>query len=682
MKKAFSIFALALMLTISVRAQIMQQGVIMLPTPGGGFTPITLAASCVLPNSTSGANVSCTSGMTLTGAQTIVLGCFANEGAFDPTNVTANDNINGPYGSVRGSSHPENSNSWVSVFVFENSAAGTIIPECQNWESTGLGGMAFAFSGTRAYQVLDGATAVNLFNLVSSAATNPTAGSAGSPANANDVIVCDLDLTSSTATTAGSGYSPPGTLTAVTNNIAAYQQYWIQTTASSANCNFGTGATRTYTDNQIAVMNAGTTGQGYSGLTGFYGIPSSAQTNGGSASVTILNTDNSGSSTTLASDTPGAPFFLLAGGAVTWDTSVHPIGSSGVIANGKPHVIGDAAASIKFPSANVTSAYTYAPKGVFSDGNGMWLGGFFRVANISGTGNFCDNWNLDSSLTGGNLTWQIYSDTGNPIHFQFERAQGNTPTVTGMNPSPALNLNQDYYGLLHSAGINEPNDEFFVYYEATPGTLPWVLHDHFTAPKSGQVRTTTTATQATIGSLSIVVASATNVVVGQSVYSATTSVDTGQIPLGAKVTSVAGTTIGISLATTASMSATPVEFAGNAAFQTCSVTGGSATLTCGAGTGLVAGTKNTGQYVGMPGGVRPGTWIASGSGTTWMMSEKAIATLSSQPTQFWNPDGSVLGMHFGKYSSCSFPGDVWYSAMEFDPFGGTLPNIANGNYAP
>jgi hypothetical protein len=64
----------------------------------------------------------------------------------------------------------------------------------------------------------------------------------------------------------------------------------------------------------------------------------------------------------------------------------------------------------------------------------------------------------------------------------------------------------------------------------------------------------TTATQSTVGSYNIVVASAAGIAVGQGVASS------GYIPAGAVVTSVVGTTIGISEATTAAMSSTAVVF--------------------------------------------------------------------------------------------------------------------------
>jgi hypothetical protein len=70
----------------------------------------------------------------------------------------------------------------------------------------------------------------------------------------------------------------------------------------------------------------------------------------------------------------------------------------------------------------------------------------------------------------------------------------------------------------------------------------------------------TTATQATIGSYSVVVASAAGISAGQGVAS------TGYIPAGAFVTSVSGTTVNISLPTTAAMSTTAIAFGADGAW--------------------------------------------------------------------------------------------------------------------
>lgn len=658
----------------------MQQGLIATPA-ASTFTAISLEASC--SGTGTATNNACSSAMTVSAGDLIIVHCYTNNGSFDPSNIVASDGVNGYYRALVGRAHPANSDDWSATFYLENSASGPITPQCSNWEANGMGIIARAYKNTRTSQALDGGSAINLINVSSSTSTTPNAGTAGAPTNSNEVVDCSLVITSTTTVTGGSGYSPGGTLTGAVSTLGAYTQY--QVNPSTANCNFSLAAAKSYTDYQVAGLNASNPA-GYVGVTGFYGAPAGTQTNGASATVAILNNNSTGTLNTLNGASANTWWSLLAGSAVTFDTSVHPLGSLKLLANGIGHTIGDAGASIKVPSANTTTAYQYNQEGLVSNGNDEWMFSFFRVNGATGNGNFCDNWNMNDTLTGGNETLQVYFDTSPGIHFQIERSQGNTPTVTGLNPSPALNQNQDYAVLWKVPGVNSLIEDVYILYEATPGTLPWIVHDHFTAARTGNHVITTTAS-ASSGASSITVASATGIVTGQAVFSATTSVDTGQIPLGAYVGSSytpGSTTVplvnaaGSSITTTASMSTTPVEFAGNTAYQTCSVTAGSTTLTCGSGTGIVGGASNTGQFVGMA-GVAAGTWVASGSGTTWTLSQKAVTTQTSVPAQFWNPDGSTLGFHFGKYSSCTFPADFWFSGIIFDPYGTLLPQIANGN---
>ena len=72
---------------------------------------------------------------------------------------------------------------------------------------------------------------------------------------------------------------------------------------------------------------------------------------------------------------------------------------------------------------------------------------------------------------------------------------------------------------------------------------------------------TTTATQATVGALTIVVVVGTSIAIGQLVVAA-------GVPSGAFVTSVNGTTIGISQGTTAALSATAVNFVAQVTLST------------------------------------------------------------------------------------------------------------------
>jgi hypothetical protein len=106
----------------------------------------------------------------------------------------------------------------------------------------------------------------------------------------------------------------------------------------------------------------------------------------------------------------------------------------------------------------------------------------------------------------------------------------------------------------------------------------------------GTVAATTTATQATVGSYNVVVASAAGIAVGQGVAS------TGYIPAGTFVTSVSGTTISISAPTLAALSTTAITFGTDGAWVYTpylvvpNVLGanGTATDVTSTGTGLVA----------------------------------------------------------------------------------------------
>jgi hypothetical protein len=643
------------------------------PPQPSGFTPITLDGSGCTGTGSSKTIIACSSPLTVTAGDTIYVACYNNNGSFDPGNVVANDTVNGFYGAIRGGSHPSSSDDWVSTFVYENSASGSITPQCQSWEPNGWGIFAQAIKGTPTSFVVDGG-AVNLSR--SATAANPTAGTAASPTNANEIVLCQMVRASAATTSAGSGFSPAGTLTGVTNSLAQYFEYQIQTTATAVNCPY-TSASAAFLDNQGALLNASSTG-GFKALTGVYGAPAAAQTNGASATTTILNT-NSGSLTPLASPS-GTPWSLLSGSATTFDTSVAPLGTLKLITNGVGHTVGDAATSIKVPTGNTTTAYNYGVEGLQSNGQGEWLASFFRVGTNATANTLCDTWNVDETLVEADFTTQIDMNGSNAITFLFERQSGAIPSEPNLTPSPALTKGQDYLQITHVAGIDEANNELFIFYEATPGTLPWILHDHFSTPKGGPVIATPTAT-GTSGATSFTVSSATGIVVGQAVYSATGSVDTGQIPHGAKVASIVGTTISIAPTTlTGNMIATPVEFAGPVAATTASTTAGSTTLTVASGTGLVSGASLSAgaQLIGMA-GVQAGTFLLSGSGTSWVMSQPATLTeISGTPVQFWGPNGNSFGFHFGKFSSCTSTADMWFSAMTFDPYGTILPLVASG----
>jgi hypothetical protein len=109
-----------------------------------------------------------------------------------------------------------------------------------------------------------------------------------------------------------------------------------------------------------------------------------------------------------------------------------------------------------------------------------------------------------------------------------------------------------------------------------------------------------------------------------------------------------------------------------AATTTGSVTTGSTTLTVASGTGMAIG-----QSVGMT-GVLAGATLASGSGTSWVLSIPAASTQTTVSAKFFAAAGGPYSFTFGKYSSCSMSNAVDFSSIIYDPYGVILPLIAAG----
>ena len=203
---------------------------------------------------------------------------------------------------------------------------------------------------------------------------------------------------------------------------------------------------------------------------------------------------------------------------------------------------------------------------------------------------------------------------------------------------------------------------------------------------TGTLTVQTTATQATVGATTIVVALATGIVIGYAVAGP------GIAP-GALVTGISGTTITISLGTTAALSTTTVIFSqtlvqgvtgaflanqmadnlidGNILVQinngtpqanlavyiralananlpgtsvgdfeaaddvatttpTTSTTVGSSTLTVSSGTGVAIGQRVTAP------GIPANTYLTAGATTSWTMNNAATATTTTQAASFSN----------------------------------------------
>src|SRR5271157_5718674 len=162
-----------------------------------GVTPITLDASCT--GTGSNYTVSCSSAMTVTAGDTIYCSGSSTGDSFDPSGLEFVDNVNGYYDTLEQIVHPGSSYVEVITAVFQNSAGGSITPYIQNWESDGLNLRCYAFKNTRTTLVVDGG-GVNLTK--SATGTNPTAGTAAAPTNANEVVVGTM-VRPSTATVTG-----------------------------------------------------------------------------------------------------------------------------------------------------------------------------------------------------------------------------------------------------------------------------------------------------------------------------------------------------------------------------------------------------------------------------------------------------------------------------------------------
>ena len=540
--------AIWLILAAALPAQIMMTGGHRKIFSGGGTTPISLDASCTGNPSTANP-APCSSAMTVTAGDDIIVKCSTNGTSFDPSNIVVSDPINGYYDIVQSNSQPAGSNDWVVYAIFQNSAGGSITPQCTSWEANGWVISAQAWSHARSTFALDSGS-VNQFHLASSAATNPTSGqalasgtytsgltatgsgtcslsvtnaagspalvsvtvtggtvgstltiikpgygyttaptsatvqsftsttcsgtatistsiSSGTPTNNNEAIICELIRATAATTTAGTGFTPSGTLTATAQTIALYDQYQIQTSATAQNCPY-TSASAKYTNGQIALLNASNP-QGAKALgPGVYRPPAAVQTNGATVTAAILNS-TSGSLSTLAppGDT-GASWWTMSGSG-TFDTSVHPLGTLPLLVNGVYHVLGDAGTSVKIPSATTSSGPEWNQQGMLDNGTGAWYGQFVRIGTNEVSGQGCDTFNLDSTLVEGAMTMQINYNTGPGVGFVLEINAAATPSSSTLFPSTALNLGQDYYMIAHAAGVDDANDDVYIYGEAKIG---------------------------------------------------------------------------------------------------------------------------------------------------------------------------------------------------------------------
>ncbi len=636
-----------------------------IPFPGPG-TPaslgvITLDATCT--GSGSAQTLACSSPMTVTAGDTITCEGFVT--GFEAEQLWFNDMTNGIYDTVHSGINPASTTNWTAIGVIFNSAGGSITPQINNNSGTtrSMGLSCVAWKGTRTSGVLD-PTPV-LFN--SANASNPTAGTAVAPLNANETVICQLVRSTAATTSAGTGFSPAGTLTAVTSSsYSNYFEYQIQTTATAVNCPY-TSASQNYVDTQFALLNSSNP-VGYRALMGMFGVPAGTKTNGASASLADLNTQAAGSLWSTHGNPTTAPWTQGTGSAVTYDTSVNPTGTGTIMTQGVGHAFGDAGASLHFPGANTTGSYIFTDS-TSNYGTPMYVSHFLRLGSAGASnGQLCDLTQISNGVTDPNLLIQASYTSGSGIQFRFESDSG-----TGSSTQTAFHgADTDYWIQIHLAGVNERNHQLSIYtksggvwsvaetlnYDVLCGTL---AVSNCTLPTP----TATTTGTATSGSTALTVASGAGIANGNVVVCV-------GVPYLTVVASGGGTiSLTISQNTTSSLSATNCNFY-NKPTTLVAATNGTATSGSTALT-IVApgtGTPAVGNAVGSTdGNIVQGTIVTAVSGTSITLSQPTIGAESSGGVTFWTVSNSGNVIQFGKWSSCSFAGDVWYSGLTFDPYG-------------
>lgn len=645
-------------MSISPKWPLMQ---VRIPGPGGiapsSFTAITLDASCTGTGSTS--PTACGTAMTVTAGDTIVCGASGNN--FDPAGLYFNDVTNNVfYDTVSGLIHPNTANSYVAVAVLQNSASGSIKPQVNNFEDITLNINCYAFKGVPTAKVLDGG-AINQTKSAGTAAANPTSGTAASPTNANEVVIGSMVRPTASSTQSGTGWAPSGTLTAAGTSYPVYNEYQIQTTAVSQNAPF-TSASAKYSDIQIALLNAASTG-GYRALTGLYAI-GVAKTNGASVTTADLN----GATTTLASTaTDGG--WALTGSAATYNTAISPSGTGTFLIAGVPHTFGDAATSITLSGAQNATQYAWTEK-VNNPGTPRWLSMFFRMGSSgTSTGQFCDANRLLGGVTDQGMTLQALYTTGNGLYFFLEPFEsGSSAFLTGFS------LDTDYWVQTHAAGVNERFNQLLVYAKSgATWSLSQTLNYDLLCVAGGATNAQcstppTVTTHSAVGSsasTTLVLTVGTSTANGQTVTDPTGSC----LPWPTLIESGGGTTsIVLSQKPTCSISGTVNFYAAQPNIDAATngtATSGSTALTVIA---PATGTINIGDRVGGT-NIANGTLVTSGSGTSWVLSQPTTGAVAGG-VAFWSASNVSEGeATFGKFSSCTIGGAMSFSAFTYDPLG-------------
>lgn len=629
----------------------------MLPFP---FVPqsqtfITLDATC---SSTGTATVTpnpCSAPMTVTAGDTIT--CEGSTIGFDPLSLYFGDPINGMYDNIQALIHPNAADTWVATAVFSNAAGGTYTPSVYTYEGANTNIQCQAWKGTRTTQVVDSNGALQVTSQAVAAA-NPTSGTATAPTNANEAVIGVMARPTASATSSGGGaWSPAGTLTCVTSSYSQCFEYQIQTTATAVNAPFTSASTK-WTDAQIPILNTSNPA-GYRTLTGLFGVPAIAKTNGATATAA----DISGATTTLRSlNTNGN--CTLTGTAATYDTSINPTGTGKIMVNGTTHTYGDAGTSLHFAQAATAVNYTCPTRDQIW-GNPLWWSAFIRVSSAgTSNGGFCDIARIDGGSLDTQMWLQAQFSTGGQLAFILEPAEsGSSAVVSG------LATDTDYWIQEHLGGVEERFHQLLIY---TKTASVWNLtntlnYDSLCTSGANALCATaptvaTTTGTASSGSTALTVASGTGIVQGQIITGT-------NIPYPTTVEAVTGTAVTLSQKTTGALSTTAVNFYATLT-NLVTATNGSASA---ASTALIVvvpsyGTIAVGNSVAGT-GIAQGTFVSAVAGTAVTLSQPTNAASSSTGVTFWTNGTNLIADNFGKWSSCANIGSVWMSGQVFDPLG-------------
>lgn len=636
-----------------------------------GTSPITLDASCQGHGTTQWITCGAWSSTVTAGDAGV---CYIT-GVSGGNNVTGAvvDQVNGPWDNVYGIEHPSTSTSWTATATIANMAASSPPPTAVFETAASSEGTINCYAGksTATSNILDGG-AVNQTQTATS--TNPTSGTLATPTNNNEWVVAFMSRNSATAPSAGSGWTPTGTLTLVgTTNVRQASEYQIQTTATAVNGAFTATGSTAYADSQLAILPSGQTG-GYRAFTGMYvplGATGSAPS--GTMSAALLGAAGSTLSSGNLAVSQASPYWTLNGTAPTYDSTVSCTGTRQILVQGIAHTFGDAGSMMNTTGAAGSSFFS-AGDGWLGLGTPHYMAICYQMASAGATNSEqCDDWSLGGAATEPQMIVQAQYSSGTSYTLHLEGSEND-----GSAPSATLSTDTMYFNQLHLAGVSERYHQLFV---STKSGSTWSLASTLSMdvlcssgannPCTTPTAVATTTGTATSGSTALVVTSGTGIVVGQVVLGAGIPDPSQNGEAWTVVAAVAGTAVTLSQNTTAPLTGTTAAFytppAHFVAGTSCAASADSTALTCTTpGTGTIA----VGDAVGGSGISQAATVTAVSLPSVTISIPTSVALSSGTGVTFWAvPSSSPI--EFGKNAggSCGITSTQWFSGPLDDSWG-------------